>query len=319
MLPFGLERKVEDDLFQMMAGACRTLHAAGCVLVGGHTCEGTELALGFAVNGSRSLTSASSSLHKGIKMKKGANPMTTNQSSKTSTPMNHATTKHSMCLVLTKAVGTGTIFAADMRVQAKANWVSSALKSMCTSNEPAADIFTKFGSIACTDVTGFGVLGHLIEMLKASCRDHDSQGSDNKNNNNDSQESNHNSILQCNVNLDDVPTLPGALECIHELQIFSSLQPANLRLKRAIENEAVALSHEKYPLLFDPQTAGGLLAILPAENGQPCVNELKKVYPDATIIGTLQWVFDGDGGSSHQQPFRLFLDRVIREAKKHYR
>ena len=66
--------------------------------------------------------------------------------------------------------------------------------------------------------------------------------------------------------------------------IFSSLQPANLRLKRAVSNEATALRHPAYPLLFDPQTAGGLLSTLPAAQAEACVAELRRLGYEA--IGT---------------------------------
>ena len=87
------------------------------------------------------------------------------------------------------------------------------------------------------------------------------------------------------VRLDAVPLLPGALDCVQR-GIFSSLQPANLRLKRAVSNEAAALSHPAYPLLFDPQTAGGLLASVPAAQAQACVAELRRLgYEAAAVMG----------------------------------
>ena len=94
-------------------------------------------------------------------------------------------------------------------------------------------------------MTGFGLLGHLVEMAKAS-------------------------NARVAVRLGAVPLLPGALECVQR-GIFSSLQPANLRLKRAVANETAALRHPAYPLLFDPQTAGGLLSTVPADSADACV------------------------------------------------
>ena len=97
----------------------------------------------------------------------------------------------------------------------------------------------------------------------------------------------HIQALVCQVRLDMglVPTLPGAMECVAK-GIMSSLQPANLRLKRGICNEAEAMQHEVYPLLFDPQTAGGLLASVPADRVDECICKLKELgYPDTTVIG----------------------------------
>ena len=70
-------------------------------------------------------------------------------------------------LLLTKPLGTGVVFAADMRAEAPSEVVEAALASMLLSNGAAARIFRDSGARACTDVTGFGLLGHLVEMLRA--------------------------------------------------------------------------------------------------------------------------------------------------------
>jgi selenide,water dikinase len=88
--------------------------------------------------------------------------------------------------------------------------------------------------------------------------------------------------------MDAVPILEGARQTV-AAGILSSLQPQNLRLRRAIENVEVASKHPDYPLLFDPQTAGGLLAGVPADKAQQCVEELKKVgYANACVIGEIK-------------------------------
>ena len=71
-------------------------------------------------------------------------------------------------IVLTKPLGTGVLFAANMRGEAKGGWVAEALRGMTKSNEGAAQCMMRHGASSCTDVTGFGMLGHLIEMAKAS-------------------------------------------------------------------------------------------------------------------------------------------------------
>ena len=87
------------------------------------------------------------------------------------------------------------------------------------------------------------------------------------------------------LRLGDVPILPGVEECIGQ-GIFSSLQPANLRLRRAISNEAQAVQHPAYPALFDPQTAGGLLSSVPADRAEACVRELRALgFTSAAVIG----------------------------------
>jgi selenide,water dikinase len=163
-------------------------------------------------------------------------------------------------LILTKPVGTGTLLAADMRGKAKARWVAAAVAHMVRSNGPAAAILRAHGVHAATDVTGFGLIGHLVEMVRAS-------------------------DVDVTLAPDAVPLLPGARETV-ALGIFSSLQPQNVRLRRAIRNLDAAGGHLLYPLLFDPQTAGGLLAAVPREQAAPCVAELRAAgYADAAVVG----------------------------------
>ena len=181
-VPYGLETQVEETLYQMMAGACSILRDAGCGLAGGHSSEGAELSLGFSVHGAAPREKL---------MKKGG-------------------MKAGHKIILTKPVGTGTLFAADMRSKAQGRWISNALNSMRQPSAVAAKTLFDHGATSCTDVTGFGLLGHLVEMCKGS---------------------NAAAVLD----MDAVPILPGALECV-ESGITSSLQPANVRLSRAVAN-----------------------------------------------------------------------------------
>ena len=231
-LPYGLEQKMEDHLGQLMAGALDVLNAEGTTLVGGHTSEGSELALGFAVNGLARLDA--------LLKKSGLQPGQT--------------------LILTKALGTGALFAADMRRKAKGRWIEAALASMRRSNRATAACLRDHGATAMTDVTGFGLLGHLLEMVNASTVD----------------------IM---LDLDRVPLLPGALDVMQH-GIFSSLQPQNVRLRRAVRNHETVNAHPRYAVLFDPQTAGGLLAGVPADRAAACVQQLRALgYADAAAVG----------------------------------
>ena len=233
-VPPGLESKVEDTLFQMMSGAVSVLNEAGCALVGGHTGEGRELALGFAVNG---LIDASLA---GV-MTKGA-------------------LRPGDVLILTKPIGTGTLFAAHAQLKAHGRWIDAALDSMQISNRAAIECLVAQGARACTDLTGFGLLGHLVEMTKPSGVD-------------------------AEIELDALPILAGAAETV-AAGVLSSLQPANTRLRRALRNQEAALQHPNYPLLFDPQTAGGLLAGVPEANADACLTALHLLgYPHAARIG----------------------------------
>ena len=233
-VPPGLEDKVEDQLRQMMAGAVQVLDAAGCVLVGGHSGEGSELALGFAVNG---LVDASL---QGVLRKGGM--------------------RAGDVLVLTKPIGTGTLMAAHVRLVARGRWVQGALDMMRQSSRDGAEVLRIFGATACTDVTGFGLLGHLVEMSRASGVD-------------------------ARLSLSALPLLEGAQECALQ-GIVSSLQAANLRLRRALHDQQGFVDHARYPLLFDPQTAGGLLASVPAAQADACIDALRAAgYAQAAVIG----------------------------------
>ena len=233
-VPPGIERKVEDLLLQMMTGAVEVLNAAGCALVGGHTGEGQELALGFAING------LIADGMDGVMRKGGL--------------------RAGDALILTKPIGTGTLFAAHARHAAKGRWIDAALDSMVASNQAGARIVREHGVTACTDLTGFGLLGHLVEMTRPSGVD-------------------------VRLDLAALPLLDGALECV-AAGIVSSLQPANVRLRRALRNGQDFITDPRYPLLFDPQTAGGLLAGVPADRVDGCVAALRAAgYPHAAVIG----------------------------------
>jgi selenide, water dikinase len=134
---------------------------------------------------------------------------------------------------------------------------------MIESNSRAADILRRHGAHAATDVTGFGLLGHLVEMVRAS-------------------------DVDVTLAVDRLPLLDGARETA-ALGIFSSLQPQNVRLRRAIRTLDVASRHPLYPLLFDPQTAGGLLAAVPLGAAERCAAALRAAgYAGADVIGLVR-------------------------------
>ncbi len=234
-VPYGRERIVEQTLSDLMRGALDTLIPTGGVLAGGHSGEGAELAFGLTVNG---LIERERLMRKG-----GMQPGDQ--------------------LILSKPIGTGTLFAAQMRGKAKGRWIDSALAAMLVSSRDAARCLHALGATACTDVTGFGLLGHLVEMARAS---------------------------GCDVTLElvAIPVLEGAQETV-AAGILSSLQPQNLRLRRAVRNPEAVAGHPRYPLLFDPQTAGGLLASVPADRAEACIQQLQALgYEEAVCIGRVE-------------------------------
>ncbi|MEB3288981.1 MAG: selenide, water dikinase SelD [Leptolyngbya sp.] len=234
-LPYATPQIQEETLYHLLSGIYHGLQPTGTPLVGGHTLEGPQLALGFACNGV-------------------ADP-------------DHLLRKGGMVagdrLILTQALGTGTLFAAEMQKQAKGRWIEAAIEAMIIPNRAAAEIFRQHQATACTDVTGFGLAGHLLEMVNASA-------------------------VSAVVDLDALPTLPGAQKTLAQ-GFVSSLQAQNLQATQAIATAAAYAHHPNYPLLFDPQTAGGLLATIPADQAQACLDQLhQQGYPAATIIGTVQ-------------------------------
>jgi len=234
-LPFGIEVKVEDTLRQLMSGAMLVLNDANAALVGGHTSEGAEMALGFSVNGIADRQKI----------------------------MRKAGMQAGDVLILTKALGTGTLFAADMQQKATGRWIEAALRSMLQSNRLAAEHLYAHGATACTDITGFGLLGHMVEMIRPSGVD-------------------------VEVDLPALPLIDGALETV-QMGILSSLQPANLHSQSAIRNIQEAETSALFPLVFDPQTSGGLLASIPAEKADSCLLALHNAgYAQAAIIGRVK-------------------------------
>ncbi len=222
VVPYGNEAAVEEQLFQVLSGAAEILNECGCALAGGHSSEGAELSFGLSVQG---LGERERLLRKG-----GAKP--------------------GDCLILTKRLGTGTLLAADMRRKARGVWVEAAVESMLQSNSKAAGILRAHGATACTDVTGFGLLGHLVEMLKAGG-------------------------VSAEIELNALPLIDGAADTIRA-GILSSLHPDNLRLGRAISNREETSRRELHPILFDPQTSGGLLAAVPETEAEACVRDLRE-------------------------------------------
>lgn len=231
-LPYDRPAIVADTLRQLMQGATETLTAAGATLVGGHSGEGAELAVGFTVNGFVAPDR--------IVRKRSA--------------------QAGDVLVLTKALGTGTLLAADMRAKAKGKWIDGAVSSMLMSNAEAAAILIQNGATGMTDVTGFGLAGHLLEMLA------DGVGAE--------------------IDLAAVPALDGALDCL-AAGIASTLQPENMSAASRM-SVADRDADPKAALLFDPQTAGGLLAAVPAARAAETVAALRESgYPATAIVGRL--------------------------------
>jgi selenide,water dikinase len=201
-----------DDLAAILAGGADKIHEAGCVVVGGHSVNDDEIKFGYSITGTvhpdRVLTNA------------GARP--------------------GDVLLFTKRIGTGVIATALKHGLASDAHVQQSIASMLTLNRSACQAMLTVTVHSCTDVSGFGLLGHAREMAAAS-----------------------NVTLE--IDPDRIKFLPGALEYAAKGAI-----PGGLRNNKAFVESNVkferAIPADMESLLYDPQTSGGLLIALPEKD-----------------------------------------------------
>src|ERR1019366_4669450 len=227
-VPYGPGAKMRADLSAMLLGASKVLREDGCTLVGGHSGEADEAALGFAVSGLATPET--------LTRKSGLRP--------------------GDALILTKPIGTGIVLAGHMRGLTRASWLSAAIESMCRSNATAARVLREHWVTACTDVTGFGLAGHLAEMARASA-------------------------VAATIFRESVPVLPGVLELAAQ-GVESTLAPDNARAVPHLSTEP------RERVLIDPQTSGGLLGGVPAERAEACLRALVAAGMTAAIVGVVE-------------------------------
>ena len=197
--------------------------AAGASLVGGHTTMGAELTIGFTVTGTRDTM-----------------------------PITIAGAQPDDVLLLTRPIGSGVMMAAHMEGTAQGRDVANTLAIMQQPQSQQADILRD--AHAMTDVTGFGLAGHVLAMCKASG-------------------------LCATLRHADIPVYAGA-RALSDAGVGSSLLQANR------DNAPTAGIDD--PLIHDPQTAGGLLAALPPKAAETALRQLESKGLQGWIIGTLQ-------------------------------
>lgn len=224
-VPPARGRVQADQLAEMLAGAAATFRDLGVSLAGGHTTEGPQLALGFAVTGH--------AREDELFRKSGLRPGDS--------------------LILTKPLGTGALLAAWMRGACRAEWFDECVRSMLVPSRAAAEAFAAAGVRGCTDVTGFGLAGHLLEMLDASG-------------------------VSATLAPTTVPILPGFAE-LAAAGVVSTLHEGNARCACRV----VGVTPPAW--LFDPQTSGGLLAGVPAERVVECLSRLRRSGFEPAVIG----------------------------------
>lgn len=239
-LATATEAIAKRDLTQLMAGIISVLNEENCILLGGHTTEGSELSIGLVINATEAASVDGKTL---------ADP--------------RAEPKESDVLILTQGLGTGTLFAGLMQQKGKGRNIRKALDCMQTSNSGAAKLLRENGALAITDVTGFGLLGHLDKLLRSFPNE-----------------------VGARITLDSVPLLSGALS-LSKQGVRSTLWPSNSRILDNVTMIGSADS-DHISLLCDPQTSGGLLAIVPADQQQSSIAALLSAgYSQACVIGSI--------------------------------
>ncbi len=212
-----------DELAEVLRGGAEKIHEAGCVLLGGHSVKDDDIKFGYAITGT---------IHPDrIKTNAGARP--------------------GDALVFTKRIGTGVVATALKQGIARESDVASAVESMLTLNRAACEAMLECEAHGCTDVTGFGLLGHAREMALAS-------------------------EVTLEIDPRAVRFLPGAVEYARQGAIAGGLKNNREFVASCVEG-----SWEFDDLLYDPQTSGGLLIALSERDAAL----YEKKMPDAYRIG----------------------------------
>lgn len=229
---FPIHDAPDDALHQILRGGIDKMAEAGVAVVGGHSINDKEVKAGFAVTGlvhpDRIVTNA------------GARPGDR--------------------LILTKPLGTGMLTFATQIGRPPQGWIDAATRSMAMLNRRASELMIEYGVHACTDVTGFGLMGHLTAMAAASKVDVD-------------------------ILWDDLPLLPGILQCMAEGIASGAVE----RNRESCEQRLVADDTVEPAMLdvcFDPQTSGGLLLAVPSSAADELLEKLHAAeMAEAALIG----------------------------------
>lgn len=235
VLPPGDVESQRRLLSDLLAGARLEFKAMGATLVGGHTIVGPRLELGFTVIGNSigPHLIRKGNLHAG----------------------DH--------LLLTKPLGVGVLLAAQMRSLCRAADYDHLVARMLEPQHRWAEVAIECGVTGGTDVTGFGLAGHLLETLQSSS-------------------------ASAVIRLASIPQLPGAVEAIAQ-GVRSTLSPANRQVESKIEVSDECRARPEYELLFDPQTCGGLLLAVAESNYEELLRRSSAAgLPSPTVIGRVE-------------------------------
>ena len=232
LVSFPIKKMPVSVLREIMRGGVKKLEEAGVILLGGHSIDDPEMKYGLSVTGlihpNRVITNG------------GARPKDK--------------------LILTKSLGTGIISTALKRGVAGKGLIDDTSRSMAELNKKASEMMLLVGVHSCTDITGFGFLGHIIQMAK-------------------------NSSVCLNINSSSLPYFPEALEFAAK-----GMYPGGLSRNRDFYQGSVEFSgnvpQPVRDLLFDPQTSGGLLISVSARKANRLLHNLKEAgISTAAIVG----------------------------------
>ena len=218
-----------EMLTETMTGGAEVMAEAGAVVLGGHSIDNPTPLYGFAVTG---LADPERMTRKG-----GARP--------------------GDAMVLTKPLGVGTAAAAIRRQVASEELRTAVVEVMCALNGPAAEAMVAEGVACATDVTGFGLLGHLREVVSASG-------------------------TGARIRMDSVPVLDGIADLV-EAGVYPGGSERNLAAVREMLSARVGETQVR--ILADAQTSGGLLMAVPPERTERLMERLATAAPEAAIIG----------------------------------
>lgn len=234
---YSLPHEVMADIIR---GGIEILKEANTILLGGHSINDEEIKFGFAVTGLID--------KKHVITNAGAQP--------------------GDALILTKPLGTGIISLAGQIDKASTNALDAITKSMSTLNKTAAKIMVRHHATACTDITGFGLLGHLCHIVSAS-------------------------KVTAEINFSKLPMFPNVLDYAQQ-GIFSGANERNSDYCAKYASFDSAISREMKAILFDAQTSGGLLIALPEKDAASALQEMKSVGIDsASLVGRITEKSDG--------------------------
>ncbi len=219
-------------LAELLLGAREKLDEAGCALLGGHSWQDDEIKLGFAVTGL---------IHPARAVLRAA-------------------ARPGDALVLTKPLGSGMVAFAAQLGRATPEVLADAGDVMATLNRDAAEALQRHGAHAATDITGFGLAGHLVEMMRGSG-------------------------CSCEIRLESLPVFRAVPECLAQGILSGAIernQEYALAWMRADDGAAQAC----LPIFYDPQTSGGLLISLPPDRAAALCDELRAAgHAETRIIG----------------------------------